>query len=174
MTAGYIEPLSGVRGMADQSVEGWKQAGDLSLWRYGQNTKNYPGWNLAADQLGWESLLDLLGRMVASPWACRREVAVIRPTARILAVPNNPGGSVGLECPPCLGLELPRGRVGDRHWRLEADPKRITLEVGHSKLAELRAAVVSMPSSGGDYAIGPDDRTEWRETSLWLWLVAGM
>ncbi len=155
--------------MADLSVEGWKQAGDLWLWRYRQNTRNYPGWNLAADQLGWESLLDLLGRMAASPWACRRSIAVSRPTARILAVPNNPGE--GLESPPCLRLEVPRGSVGDRHWRLEAGPRRVALEVGPSKLDELRAAVGSMPSTGGDYAIGSDDRTAWKETSLWLWLV---
>ena len=86
------------------------QAG--TAWRYRQDTRNYSGWNLAANQLGWESLFDLLGRMVSSPWACRREISVSRPTARILAVPNNPGGSEGLESPPCLILEMPRGKVG--------------------------------------------------------------
>jgi hypothetical protein len=160
--------------MADPRVEGWRQAGNLWLWRYRQSTRNYPGWNLAADPMGWESLRDLLGRMVDSPWACRREISLSKPTARILAVPNNPGGSEGLESPPCLRLDVARGRVGDRHWRLESDPQRVALQVGPSKLAELRAAVASMPSTGGDFAIGSDDRTAWKETSLWLWLVPEM
>ena len=68
--------FAGLRALADPRVEGWEQAGNLWLWRYRQNTRNYPGWNLAANQLGWESLFDLLGRMVSSSWACRREISV--------------------------------------------------------------------------------------------------
>jgi hypothetical protein len=66
---------------------------------------------------------------------------------------------------------VPRGRVEDCHWRLESDPKRVVLEVGPSKLAEMHAALGSIESTGGDFAIGPDDRTTWKEASLWLWLV---
>ena len=116
-------------------------------------------------------MFDLLGRMAASPWACRREISVIKPTARILAVPNNPAGSEGLESPRCLILEVPRGRVGDRQWRLESDPSRVALEVGTSKLGEMLDAVRSVQLSGGDFAIGPDDRVTWKEASLWLWLI---
>lgn len=64
--------------------------------------------------------------------------------------------------------------MGDRQWRLESDRKRVVLEVGPSKLAEVHAAVGSMPSTGGDFAIGPDDRIASKETSLWLWLVPKM
>jgi hypothetical protein len=160
--------------MVDPGVEAWKQVGDLWLCRYRQNTRNYPGWHLAAHRSGWVSLSDLFARMAAAPCACRREISVSRPTARILAVPNNPGGSEGLESPACLRLEVPGGRVGDRHWRLESDAQRVALEVGPSKLAELRAAVASMPSTGGDFAIGSDDRSARKETSLWLWLAPEM
>jgi hypothetical protein len=99
---------------------------------------------------------------------------VIRPTGRVLAVPNNPAGSDGLESPQCLVLEVPRGRVEDRHWRLESVSEGVALEVGPSKLAEMLAAVGSVQSTGGDFAIGPDDRVMWKETSLWLWLVPEM
>jgi Resolvase, N terminal domain len=51
---------------------------------------------------------------------------------RLLLGVNNPGGSEGLDSPPCLILEVPRRRVGDRQWRLEADPKRVALE-GHQE-----------------------------------------
>jgi hypothetical protein len=176
--AGSAEPFearhSGWRGMADSRVESWQQAGNLYLWRYAHRTKNYPGWNLAADETGWKSLFDLLGRMAASPLACRREISVIKPTARILAVPNNPAGSEGVESAQCLILEVPRGRVGDRQWRLDSDLQRVVLEVGPSKLAEVHGAVGSMHSTGGDFAIGPDDRIAWKETALWLWLVPKM
>jgi hypothetical protein len=156
--------------MADSRVESWKQSGNLYLWRYAHNTKNYPGWHLAADETGWKSLFDLLGRMAASPLACRREISVLKPTSRILAVPNNPAGSEGIESAQRLILEVPRGTVGDRQWRLESNQKRVVLEVGPSKLAELHGAVGSMPSTGGDFAIGPDAQRTWKEKSLWLWL----
>jgi hypothetical protein len=156
--------------MTDSRVERWKQSGNLYLWRYADNTKNYPGWNLAAEETGWKSLFDLLGRIAASPLACRREISVIKPTARILAVPNNPAGSEGIESAQRLILEVPRGTVGDRQWRLESNQKRVVLEVGPSKLAELHGAVGSMPSTGGDFAIGPDAQRTWKEKSLWLWL----
>jgi hypothetical protein len=85
--------------MSDPRVESWKQSGRLYLWRYGQNTKNYPGWNLASDETGWQSISDLLERMAESTRDSRREISVAAPTALTLSVPNNRAGSNGLVCP---------------------------------------------------------------------------
>lgn len=157
--------------MADSRVESWKQTGDLWLWRFRDNSKNYPGWNLAADETGWSALADLLGRMAASSRSCRREISVTKLTARVLAVPNNPARSADLESPRLLIIEVPRDRLGDNHWRLAADPARLALEVGTAKLGELLAAAQSVQVNGGDFAVGPDDRATRKDASLWFWLV---
>jgi hypothetical protein len=160
--------------MADPRVEGWKQAGTLCLWRYRGNYKNYPGWNLASDEAGWQAIFDFLERMAASALACRRGIKVSRPAPSVLAVPNNPARESGIESPSLLNLIAPGGKVEGRHWKLKSDAAQVSLEVGTDKLGELREAVRRTRSNGGDFAIGPDEKSSWKEASVWFWLIPTM
>jgi hypothetical protein len=157
--------------MSNPRVENWTQSGRLYLWRYGQNTKNYPGWNLAADETGWQSIADLLERMAESTRDSRREISVSRPTALALSVPNNPVGSKELESKQSLILNVQRNEVADQHWKLESSASRVILELGTAQLGVLHAAVLAVQRTGGDFAIGPDDKATWKESSLWFWLI---
>ena len=68
----------------------WRQAGVLYLWRYTENVRNYPGWHLAADQLGHASLLALLNRLLtANGTGVWRTLESAAPSAGVLAIANN-------------------------------------------------------------------------------------
>lgn len=85
--------------------------GRVSLWRYTENERNYPGWNLNADAAGCRSLLELLDALTITG-AGGRTVTVTQPTseqhvgrnsvapsldyARHVGGPRGPGTSAGV------------------------------------------------------------------------------
>lgn len=79
-------------------VNTWRQSGRVSLWRYTENERNYPGWNLNADAAGCRSLLELLDALTITG-AGGRMVTVTQPTSEQLRVPNNRGGAAAWLAP---------------------------------------------------------------------------
>ena len=74
-----------------QRANAWKQSGRISLWRYTENQRNFPGWHLNGDADGCQSLLALLDALAADGEGSRT-VAIIAPTKTQLSVPNNKAG----------------------------------------------------------------------------------
>lgn len=60
-----------VRQLKMQLANAWKQSGRISIWRYTENERNYPGWNLDA---------------LAADGAGSRSIAITAPTKAQLAV----------------------------------------------------------------------------------------
>ncbi len=58
------------------------------FWRYVENVRNYPGWNIAADDSGTTGLREAL-KHLASSSAAAFEIACIPPTSTVLKIPNN-------------------------------------------------------------------------------------
>src|SRR3712207_2285031 len=105
--------------MPDEHVNRWRQEGRLYFWRYTENTRNYPGWHLTADDLCCRSLADLIERMLSARGRPRKPLAVTPPTREVLRVPNNRGGEARWKAPAGLLLEYPKGKVGDEYSELE-------------------------------------------------------
>ena len=58
------------------------------LWRYLENVQNYPGWNVAADRAGTESLREALGQLAVG-LVPTNEISCVAPSQIVLSVPNN-------------------------------------------------------------------------------------
>lgn len=54
----------------NKSILNFKHSGIISFWEI-QNDKNYPQWNLACDDLGRNSLIDLLTLMRLDAWSSK-------------------------------------------------------------------------------------------------------
>lgn len=55
--------------MSAGTLSEWKQAGSpLHFWRCTENVRNYPGWHLAADEIWFAALTDLLERLLHDCW----------------------------------------------------------------------------------------------------------
>ena len=67
----------------------WKQNGHIFLWSFLSNTKNFPGYHLACDSAGRDSLLSLIRILKVSPVGTYRTIKLSEPTKDVLAVPNN-------------------------------------------------------------------------------------
>ncbi len=145
--------------MPDENVDKWKQEGRLYLWRYTENTRNYPGWHLTADDACCHSLADLIERMLSARWSSQKPLVLTPPTKEVLRVPNNRGGEARWKSPAGLILKYPKGKVGDEHIALETNIDTIILSVGKLKLELLRRVCAKSSEGrrrlfyrGGEYA----------------------
>jgi hypothetical protein len=141
----------------------WKQRGIVSLWRYTENTRNYPGWHLTADAAGVASLLDLCSRLGGGVEGTgARTVSISRPSTEVLSVSNNKNACAKWIAPPKWRIQYAPDT--EDAWSFSvAGPA--TVLVGSLYLPRLMGGLAAIASRKGDYSIGGDDVTE----HLWFW-----
>lgn len=139
----------------------WKQSGRISLWRYTENERNFPGWHLSADAAGCQSLLALLEALAADR-AGFRTVAITVPTKPQLCVPNNKGGQAAWLAPNKLRVTF---SPAPEEWCFPStlDPAAIT--VGSAWVGRLQEGITGILKGQGDYSIGGDRGS----LPLWFW-----
>ena len=145
--------------MADEQVNKWRQQGRIYLWRYAGTSRNHSGWHMTADEVGCQSLLDLLDIMRDAQYAAKRTVQLTRPGERELT------SGCSARPRPATRLELSHSKpkMAPAHWCLAVEGARVTLELGAERLEELREGIQGIPSGNGDYCIGDDGQ------ELWFW-----
>jgi hypothetical protein len=144
-----------------QHANSWKQSGRVSLWRYTENERNYPGWHLNADAAGCQSLLALLVALSADGHGSRT-VAITAPTKAELNVPNNKSGLAAWVAPDKLRVAL---SSDPEEWSFPPQVDPAALTIGSGWLARLGEGIAGIPAGRGDYAIG--DRKGG--LPLWFW-----
>lgn len=144
-----------------QLANSWKQFGRISLWRYTENERNFPGWHLNADEAGCRSLL-LLFEAFAADGIGSRTVAITAPTKAQLVVPNNKAGLAACVAPEKLRITF---SPAPEEWSFPSDLDPAMIRVGSSWLSQLRDGIAGIPEGRGDYAIG--DRKGG--FPLWFW-----
>ncbi|MBB5884906.1 hypothetical protein DYQ93_03355 [Xanthomonas sp. LMG 8992] len=142
-----------------QLAHRWTQSGRISLWRYLENERNYPGWHLNADSAGCQSLLTLLDALAADGVGSRT-LLITAPSKAELGVPNNRRGLAAWVAPEKLRLTL---STTDDHWSFPVDAEPAALEIGSGWLAALREGIAGIAKGRGDYAIGKGNHR------LWFW-----
>ncbi|MBB6365096.1 hypothetical protein FHR56_000209 [Xanthomonas sacchari] len=137
----------------------WTQTGRISLWRYLENERNYPGWHLNADAPGCRSLVMLLDALAADGDGAR-VIAITAPTRAELAVPNNRRGRAAWVAPEKLRLTV---STTDDRWSFPPDLAPAALDIGAAWLTVLRDGIDGIPKGRGDHCIGRGD------LRLWFW-----
>jgi hypothetical protein len=128
----------------------WKQNGNIWLWRYTLNERNYPGWNLTADDSGCGSLLALLDELVERPGEYHT-VQTLSPGRDQLAVPNNRIERATWLAPARLRLTYSKNSTA---WEFPGDLEPATFEIGADWLPALREGISGIPHGRGDNSIG--------------------
>lgn len=157
--------------MSDPSVTRWRQRGRVYLWRYKENTRNYPGWHMTADHEACTSLVELIDAMQVARWPSNATVAVSPPTDDILLVPNNRGGAARWTAPTSLKLKYTRDQVDADFWSLGLQGGTLILAMGATALATLQKGILDIANGKGDYCIGADEAhgTAGSDAVLWFW-----
>ena len=141
----------------------WQQNGSISLWRYTENERNYPGWHLTADMSGCASLVALLDALLNDGIEASRVIKISAPTPTILQVPNNRGGQAGWRSPERLRVTYSKTQS---FWAFPKQLGSAELTIGADWLVRMRDAVTGIPQGQGDYSIGADEHDN---LPLWFW-----
>jgi hypothetical protein len=136
-------------------------AGKVSLWRYRERARNYPGFHLSADRLGCDQLLTLLSSLMKARTPRIGNVALDPVTPAMLAIPNNRDAAISAY----------------RHWALVVDPgfpperlhftvtnDRVQTELSVVQAESVADGVRDIRERRGDYAIGDEE-----DHQLWFW-----
>jgi len=142
--------------MSAGTINEWKQAGALYLWRYTENQRNYPGWHLAADKTGFAALTDLLTRLLRAGDAASRTTQIAPPSPAVLGTANN-------RTAPVVSTERARWNVSaiEHEWRLDESSKVLSLNLGRQKVAGM-LHWLSNPEQAFDTTYGTSP-------PLWFW-----
>ena len=143
--------------MSDPHVDKWKPRGTVSMW-LNRLLQKFDGWNITADDVACDALLELFDRMENAKWPAKKRMPLVK-----LRVTADHGGRHRFRSATHLTIKYPKDRVADEQWTLEERDRELFLSVGLSRLRELRDAIVDMKQGGGDYCIGGD------EHPLWIW-----
>ncbi len=140
----------------------WKQVGVVSLWRYTENERNYPGWHLNSDSTGCESLLALVDELDRNPGS-HRTVQLVSPSQAQLAVPNNKNGRAAWLAP--AKLKLTRSTENEA-WSFPPDHNPASLTFGSRWMENLREGIAGISKGRGDFSIG---NAGPGSLPLWFW-----
>ena len=141
----------------------WKQSGNVSLWYYTENERNFPGWHLTADPAGCESLIVLLDAFATDGIPASRAVEIEPPSKAQLGVPNNKSGLAAWRAPSKLRVAFSSNPA---EWSFPPDLDPAVLTIGSNWLVPLREGISGIPHGRGDYSIGPSSKGSSR---LWFW-----
>ena len=140
----------------------WKQSGHISLWRYTENERNYPGWHLNADHAGCHSLQELV-EALAAVGGGSRSVTLTAPTKSQLGVPNNHSGRAAWLAPSKLRVAY---SATPSEWSFPAGIEPAVLTIGSDWLSPLLEGIAGIPKGRGDYCIGGQGS---ENLPLWFW-----
>ena len=147
-----------------EKIEKQKINGKVYVWKYLENSRNYPGWNFTVDKIGSGSLLELLDLMKRCEWSSRKEIQISNPKENQLKVPNNQNGSAKWKTVSKLILSSKRNAEKEL-WKVIVKETEIEIEFGENKLIEFEKAISGIPKGIGDFAISSDSE----EDILYLW-----
>lgn len=140
------------------NVHHWKQKGQLYLWRYEPENKNYAGWHLSGDTDGLSSLVELIQAMESSGTEQYRTVNLAQP------------GEVQYQIPGCRSKPVPVAKL-----RVKYEPRRssdfelliqedvLTLSMGRGNVNQYCTALRGLAQGKNDVHLGRGNH------GVWLW-----
>ena len=140
-------------------VDSWKQAGRFFLWRFTENTRNFPGWHFMVDSAASASIAALLRSIAQRETVCSRTIVVSLPTAEVLRIPNNRNS----QCVAPERVRLESDLLDGNAWALVEDGAVVHWRLGTQNLRDV-ADVFADPDKYFDSNVG-------QEPPLWSWGV---
>lgn len=147
-------------------IEKLKISGAVYIWRYTDNDRNYPSWNITLDNLASEELTTLFDMMGLCEWSTNKKIQTTRPTDNELSVPNNRNGNAQWTTKPKISFCLKQNKTPD-YWATNEMIDELQISFGQQKLKELRDAITNIPKGKGDFALGD------KENILHFWWRSG-
>lgn len=158
--------------MSNPLIDRWRQRGNLYLWRFDDQARNYPGWNFTADGEGCISLLELLAMIANDCRTANADILLSKPPVSIQALAGVGRGRLRAPRRFTLKVRSPESSPAD-FWQWSGTLHDLKLKIGRGKLAELFSAVKSVAQGVGDFNIGAANHKQhgfdFTNAAIWFW-----
>jgi len=138
--------------------------GKIYVWKYIENSRNYPGWNFTADKKASESFTELFRLMQSCAWSSKKEIKTTIPTEIQIKIPNNRNGIAKWKSVSKLSICLKK--IDDKNfWKIMEKEDEVEIHFGENKIVELETAINRISKGNGDFAIS----NNLEEDILYFW-----
>lgn len=148
----------------NNSIEKFIVSGNVFLWKYLDNIKNYPGWHFTSDNEGSVSLSELLILMNNYEWSCKKTIKVEAPSHSQLQVPNNQRAQARIQFKNTLTFYNKKNESQD-FWQIIESKDGLEIQFGKLKAKELQNSIINIPLGYGDFSIA--DKSEDNILNIW-------
>ena len=135
----------------------------IFLWRYRENTRNYPGYHLTADRKGCAHLSDVLTTHEGTRRPMTNSVTLAPVTPEILSVPGNSRGDATAVALASLTL-LTDPSYPDEWFKISDNGSACSLELSRAQAGCVLEGVTDILRDKGDYCVGGDG-----DHVIWFW-----
>jgi len=137
------------------NINQWKKKGNIAIWRYAPLRKNFPGWHITCDKLGYVSLIGFLELLRSSPVGAKRTIS--------LDEPNINSSSTSLKKTAESKVVISLSSEPD-FWNLKNEDGKLYLSLGMNSLKGLIDAVSEAEAGSYDFSFG-----SLKGQNLWFW-----
>jgi len=117
----------------DKEIEKHKTFGRIACWKFKENLKNYPGWNICFDAIGRESIIALLDKMDWSEWPSKKSINITDPLEiKQEWILNN--GKIFIP----KSIIIKNKKEPRDLWSLKVIDDKLIISIGSEKLTELK------------------------------------
>jgi hypothetical protein len=139
-----------------EKIEKLKISGRVYIWKYADNDRNYPGWNITVDNLASEELSVLFDMMGQCEWSTNKKILATRPTDQEIGTPNNRNGIAKWTTKSKIVFSLKTNTTPD-YWATTETVDELEISFGKEKLRGLWDAIINIPKGKGDHSIADKD-----------------
>jgi len=149
----------------EHRIEKLRQTGNIALWRYSINTKNYPGWHFTADEAGRAFLYELFELMANSEWPSHKMLDTTSPN-KLIKVPNLYTKNNTWQESRYMLLRYNLSE-NDCLWSIKLEKQNVVIEFGESKLKEFQKSLMRMEKNENDFVMVDTENSV--QHTLWFW-----
>ena len=133
-------------------IERFKVSPNISIWKYLENNRNYPGWNFNASPNTVQEIIHLLMLMEECQYSTSKKMILKKTTDSQLRIPNNRKGLAKIKS--LNELVLYSKKESDSNlWKINEIDSRIEVYFGEDKLKELVNSLNRIIKGENDFAI---------------------
>lgn len=122
----------------DTEINKYKIVGQITFWKFIENSKNYPGWNICTDDKGRNSLISLFEKMGKSEYPSKKEIKLNTPIEL-----NQSWIKTNGTYKVANTVVFSNNKFSPDLWELQVDDSRLIINLGHNKLVELKTHLVN-------------------------------
>lgn len=143
-------------------IEKFKFVGEIYIWKYTNNTKNYPGWNLTLNKEAAQNLLKLFDLMLKSEWSAKKNIQTAPVTQFQADIPQNRNSN--WKSKPKILFKYNNNDLNE-FWQIIETDDCVEILFGKEKLYKLKESIHNIISGKSDFAISDSNE----DNILYFW-----